>query len=207
MNGVTETNKKMNILTKVAQIKVVGVGGAGVCILNHISDKFDETVQFLVADTNLKNLSRSVIKYQLQFGKNITKGRGCGGNVDVGKAAALESVEEIRKSLEDAELVVIVAGASGGTGSSGALVVAGIAKEVGLRAVSILLFPFDHELRDSQAKNTIEKMKSFSNSVVVLYNSDLNCISEKVLETDLRSAFGRQDKKVYEEIKKVIEAL
>jgi len=122
-------------------------------------------------------------------------------------AATLESSEEIKKSLRDAKIVVIVAGVSGGTGSGGALVIAGINKEVGLKTVSILLFPFDHERRGSQAKNTIEMMKSVSDSVVVLNNSDLNCILGKVPEMDLNLAFGYQDIRVYEEIKKIIEAL
>ena len=187
---------------------VAGVGGAGTCILNHISHMFDQTVQFLVTDTNLKSLSRSVIKNQLQLGKNITKGQGCGGNTTIGKAAALESTEEILNYFEGVEMVVIIAGVGGGAGSAGTQVVAGIAKNMGLRVASILVFPFDHEFgREDQAKNTIEIMKSISDSVTVLYNSDLNHFKERVPELDLRSAFGWQDMRVYEEIKKVIEAL
>ena len=197
------------IRSKIKKKIIFGIGGAGTAILNNFdrTKMFDETVQFLVADTSKRSLSQSKITNQLQLGKNVTHGKGCGGSSALGKAAAMEASEEIEKSLEGAGLVVIVAGASGGAGSSGAQVVAGIAKDMGLRVASILIHPFDQELRERLASDAIEKMKSLSDSVTVLFNSNLNRLKDRFPEMDLRSSFGWQDMRVYEELQKIIKAL
>jgi len=110
-------------------IVVAGIGGAGMNAVNRMINTRVRGVRFVALNTDIQVLSRSEASDRICLGQQYTKGLGAGGNAAAGKRAALESTEDIRNILGDADLVFIAAGMGGGTGTGGAPVVASIAKK------------------------------------------------------------------------------
>ena len=111
-------------------IKVIGVGGGGSNAVNHMYRLGIKDVEFIVCNTDLQALNSSPVPTKLQIGTNLTEGLGCGANPEVGRAAALESKDQIREALANTKMVFITAGMGGGTGTGAAPVLARIAKEM-----------------------------------------------------------------------------
>src|SRR3989339_469302 len=126
-----------------ARIKVVGVGGGGSNAINSmlLSQKI-MGVDFIAINTDAQALSINQAAIKIQIGKEITKGLGSGANPDIGKKAAEESIEEIKKYLEGADMVFVTAGLGGGTGTGAAPIIASIAKQVGALTVGVVTKPF-----------------------------------------------------------------
>ena len=110
-----------------AQIKVIGVGGAGGNAVNRMITEKVQGVDFIVANTDLQALNNSQATTKIRLGPKLTKGLGAGSNPEVGEKAAQESEEQIKKALEGADMVFITAGMGGGTGTGAAPVVAKLA--------------------------------------------------------------------------------
>jgi cell division protein FtsZ len=128
-----------------ASIKVVGVGGAGGSAVNRMKDAGLTGVQFIAVNTDAQALHNSKADIKLHIGKEVTRGLGAGADPSVGQAAAEESREEIKKSLEGADMVFVTIGAGGGTGSGAGHVVAQIAREMGILVVGVATKPFSFE--------------------------------------------------------------
>ena len=128
-----------------AKIKVIGVGGGGGNAVQHMIDSELRGVQFVCANTDLQALNRSRAPFKVQLGEKLTKGLGAGANPAVGREAALESVNAIRESIGDADMVFVTAGMGGGTGTGAAPVVAQAAKELGALTVGVVTKPFSFE--------------------------------------------------------------
>ena len=96
-------------------IKVIGVGGGGSNAVNHMYKQGIKDVEFVVSNTDLQALNSSPIPYKLQLGVTLTEGLGCGANPDVGRAAAIESKEQIREMLTGTKMIFVTAGMGGGT--------------------------------------------------------------------------------------------
>lgn len=166
-----------------AKIKVIGVGGGGCNMINHIiREKGDEMdIDLIVANTDIKALGSSSAFTKLQLGEKITKGLGAGMEPDVGKKAALESEEEITSILEYSDIVFIAAGLGGGTGTGAAPVIARIAKDIGALTVAVVTMPFDFEgkKRYNLAQKGLDELKKESDSIIVIPNQKLRSIIDK----------------------------
>ncbi|WP_045218096.1 cell division protein FtsZ [Desulfonatronum thioautotrophicum] len=128
-----------------ALIKVVGVGGGGSNAVNNMISSSLKGVTFIAANTDIQALNRSQAEHKIQLGDKLTKGLGAGANPDIGREAALESVDQIRKMLEPADMVFITAGMGGGTGTGAAPVIADVAREMGALTVAVVSKPFYFE--------------------------------------------------------------
>src|ERR1041384_2479402 len=176
-----------------AHLKVIGVGGGGGNAVNKMVEAGLEGVECIAANTDYKSLRRSKASKKIQLGKNLTKGLGSGGNPSIGKDAAMESTEEIKKSLEGADMVVVAAGMGGGTGTGAAPVVAEICKKMGILTIGVVSRPFEHEgpVRKSQAEDGLQAMLPHVDAIVVIPNERINLVCEQ--DVDLLSAFARVD--------------
>ena len=128
-----------------ASIKVVGVGGAGGSAVNRMKDAGLNGVQFIAMNTDAQALHNSKADVKIHLGHNTTNGLGAGADPAVGEAAARESIDEIRESLEGADMVFVTIGAGGGTGSGAGHVVAEVARDLGILTVGVATKPFSFE--------------------------------------------------------------
>ena len=129
------------MLNENAKIKVIGVGGGGGNAVNRMIKDGFKGVEFYVINTDSQVLEDSSAEKVL-IGPKATKGLGAGANPEVGKKAAEENREEIRKVIEGADLIYIATGMGGGTGTGAAPVVAQIAKELDILSIGIVTLPF-----------------------------------------------------------------
>src|SRR5580700_3388983 len=127
-------------------IKVVGLGGAGLNVIDRIVlDGAAPGADLVVMNTDVQSLTSSVASRKVQLGRGVTRGLGAGGDPEVGLAAAEEAEEDIRKALEGASLIFLCAGLGGGTGSGAASMVTAIARESESLVVAIATIPFTFE--------------------------------------------------------------
>lgn len=177
----------------VINIKVVGVGGAGCNAVNTMIEAGLCRVEFVVANTDLQALARSVASYKIQLGPERTRGLGAGARPDVGKESALESENQIREALEGSDMVFVTAGMGGGTGTGGAPVAAKIARELGILTVGVVTKPFQYEgnRRASFAEEGIRELKKHVDSLLIIPNQKLLGLVDK--NTPLLEAFKIAD--------------
>lgn len=169
-----------------AVIKVVGVGGGGGNAVNHMIDAHIEGIQFLVANTDLQALKKSLAPVKLQLGAKLTKGLGAGANPEVGRDAALEDTEKIIEALEGADMVFVTVGLGGGTGTGAAPIIASLAAELGALTVAVVTkpFPFEGRHRLRQAEAGLEELRSVVDTLITIPN-------ERLLQTvDRKTALG-----------------
>ncbi len=136
---------KANDIQTFANIKVVGVGGAGGSAVNRMKDAGLHGVQFIAINTDAQALHNSKADVKLHIGRDVTKGLGAGADPKAGQAAAEESREEIKQALEGADMAFITIGAGGGTGSGAGHIVAEIARELDILVVGVATKPFSFE--------------------------------------------------------------
>jgi cell division protein FtsZ len=165
----------------IAQIKVVGVGGAGNNAVNRMIAAGLKGVEFYSINTDKQALYLSQAPNKIQIGEKLTKGLGAGANPDMGKKAAEESHDDIKKMLEGADLVFVTAGMGGGTGTGAAPVVAQIAKELGILTVGVVTKPFGFEgkVRKMQAERGLGDLKDKVDTLVTIPNDRLLQIVDK----------------------------
>jgi cell division protein FtsZ len=157
-------------------IKVIGVGGGGSNAVNHMYRLGIKGVDFIICNTDRQALDKSPVPNKIQLGSHLTKGLGAGSIPDVGREAALESVEDVRKYFEDnTQMVFITAGLGGGTGTGAAPVIASVARELGILTVGIVTIPFAFEgkKRRQQAEAGLEEMKKYVDTLLVIGNDKL----------------------------------
>jgi len=156
-------------------IKVIGVGGGGSNAVNHMYKQGIKDVEFVVANTDVQALNNSPVPYKLQLGVNLTEGLGCGANPEVGRAAAMESKDQIRELLAGTKMVFVTAGMGGGTGTGAAPVIAKIAKDMDILTVGIVTVPFGFEGRKktTQAQLGVEALRASCDTVLVIMNDKL----------------------------------
>ncbi len=173
-------------------IKVIGVGGGGSNAVNHMYKQGIKDVEFVVANTDLQALNSSPVPYKLQLGVNLTEGLGCGANPEVGRAAALESKDQIREMLAGTKMVFVTAGMGGGTGTGAAPVIAKIAKDMDILTVGIVTVPFSFEGKKkfTQAELGIEAFRASCDTVLVILNDKLR---EIYGDLPVGQAFGEAD--------------
>ncbi|MGP1484530.1 MAG: cell division protein FtsZ [Campylobacter sp.] len=180
MNGFVVEEKRSNYGAK---IKVVGVGGGGGNMINHMIRESigDMDIDLIIANTDIKALENSPAYTKIQLGEKITKGLGAGMMPEIGRKAAEESREEIKSALEYSDIVFIASGLGGGTGTGAAPIIAQVAKEVGSLTVSVVTMPFSFEgkKRRKLADMGLEELKKESDSIVVIPNDKLCTLIDK----------------------------
>ena len=176
-----------------AVIKVVGIGGGGTNAVNRMIECGLGGVSFVAMNTDLQVLNNTVAEHKLQLGDSLTKGLGVGGDPEVGRNAAEESKQEIKRSLEGADMVFVTAGMGGGTGTGAAPIVAEIARELGALTVGVVTKPFSFEgpRRARAADEGIEALRDKIDTIVVIPNDRLLDVTEK--KSTLLEAFRFAD--------------
>lgn len=158
-----------------ASIKVVGVGGAGGSAVNRMKDAGLTGVQFIAMNTDAQALHNSKADTKIHLGHNTTNGLGAGADPAVGEQAARESVDEIRDSLEGADMVFVTIGAGGGTGSGAGHVVAEVARDLGILTVGVATkpFSFEGEKRRLNAEGAIVNLGRQVDTLITIPNDRL----------------------------------
>lgn len=176
----------------IAQLKVVGVGGAGGNAVNRMVEFGLRGVEFVSINTDRQALFTSKADIKVQIGEKATQGLGAGAEPAVGRAAAEESIDEINDAIRGADLVFITAGMGGGTGTGAAPVVAECAKELGILTVGVVTKPFSFEgrVRMNNAVNGITNLKANVDTLISIPNDRL---LDSVGKVSLTEAFRIAD--------------
>ena len=157
------------------RILVLGVGGAGGNAINGMIDNGLQGVEFIAVNTDAQDLKLSRANAKIQIGLNLTKGLGAGAKLDIGQAAADESLNEIINILQGANMVFITAGMGGGTGTGSAHVIARAAKELNILTVGVVTLPFLYEgpSRMRRAQSGLEELRKHVDTIIVVPNQNL----------------------------------
>lgn len=176
-----------------ATIKVVGVGGGGTNAVNRMVQCGISGVVFLAMNTDAQALNMSSADEKLQIGESLTKGLGAGGDPEIGRNAAEESKQEIKRALDGADMVFITAGLGGGTGTGAAPVIAQISREIGALTVGVVTKPFSFEgpRRARAAEEGVELLRDKVDTIIVIPNDRLLGVTEK--KATLVEAFNLAD--------------
>ena len=177
----------------IAVIRVVGVGGAGLNAVNRMIDADISQVEFVAVNTDIQQLQTSDAPVKIHIGRELTEGLGSGADPDLGRRAAEEAYDQVKRALRGSDMVFVTAGEGGGTGSGAAPVVARIAKELGALTVGIVTTPFKFEgtRRLSQATDGVDTLRSNCDTVIVVPNERLLEVLDR--ETSMLDAFRIAD--------------
>jgi cell division protein FtsZ len=175
------------------QLRVVGIGGAGVNAVNRMIEAEVAGVEFVAVNTDAQSLQQSDADHRLQIGADVTKGLGSGADPERGRTAAMEDHDRIKAQLKGSDMVFITAGEGGGTGTGGAPVVARIASELGALTVGIVTKPFGFEgsRRAQAAEQGIEALAEEVDTLIVVPNNRLLSVLDK--QTSMVEAFRVAD--------------
>ena len=176
-----------------ANIKVIGVGGAGCNAVNRMIESNLKGVSFIAVNTDRQVLNTNRAETKIQIGEKLTRGLGAGGNPEIGQKSAEESIESLEKIIEGSDMVFITAGMGGGTGTGAAPVIAKAAKSMGALTVGVVTKPFTFEgrKRKEHAELGIKFLKNYVDSLVVVPNDRLLQVSEPT--TSMLDAFKMAD--------------
>lgn len=180
-------------MQNVTNIKVVGVGGGGGNAVNRMIEYGLQGVEFITMNTDQQVLFNAKSTMKVQLGSKLTRGRGAGGDPEIGQRSAEESRDEVAAALKGAQMVFITAGMGGGTGTGAAPVIADIAKEMGILTVGIVTKPFSFEGRQkmNKAEEGIRALLERVDSLIVIPNERLKLISQEKIT--LVNAFAAAD--------------
>lgn len=171
-------------------IKVIGVGGGGGNAVNHMYREGIHDVSFVLCNTDAQALNDSPVPVHLQLGK---EGLGAGNRPAKARQAAMESIEDIKRMLNDGtKMAFITAGMGGGTGTGAAPVIAQVSKDMGILTVGIVTIPFRFEgpKKINQALDGVEEMAKHVDALLVINNERLRQIYPELTLVD---AFGKAD--------------
>jgi cell division protein FtsZ len=190
-----------------AQMKVVGIGGAGGNAINRMIDAGLSGVEFISINTDLQDLENCKATLRVQIGARLTKGLGAGANPDVGRKAIEEDREMVAESIQGADMVFVTAGMGGGTGTGACPVAAEIAKEKGALTIGIVTKPFDFEgkKRMARAHMGIEELKGKVDTLIVIPNQRL--LNLATPDTKFVDAFGMADGVLHQATKGISELI
>ncbi|MEM0999349.1 MAG: cell division protein FtsZ [Bacteroidota bacterium] len=175
-------------------IKVIGVGGGGGNAVNNMYLRGIKGVDFVVCNTDMQALEMSPVPNKIRLGAAQTEGLGAGANPELGRLAALESLDQIREILKhNTKMVFITAGMGGGTGTGGAPIIAGLAKEMGILTVAIVTTPFRFEgkKRMGQALEGIKSLQKSVDTIITINNDNLTEIFGQ--NVTMKQAFEEAD--------------
>ncbi len=192
---------------KKTKIRVIGIGGGGGSIVSELASKMKKA-SFVVANTDLQALKTTGRKVgRFHFGQSFTHGLGTGMNADLGKEAAQNEKDKIKKLLEGQDLCILVVSLGGGTGSGAAPVFAKIAKALGNLTYGIFTLPFkfEGEKKMEIAGDSLKKIKNYLNAITIIPNERVFRIIDK--ETPLKEALSIINKILSESLGGLIETI
>ena len=157
-----------------ASIKVVGCGGGGSNMVTWLYNKGIQGATVYAVNTDALHLSVSKADEKVLIGKELTRGLGCGGYPEKGREAAKEALSELKRCIAGADMVFVVAGMGGGTGTGAAPVVAQLAKESGSVTIGVVTMPFNNErARIDKAEFGLQQLRDATDTVIVIDNNRL----------------------------------
>jgi len=178
---------------KEAVIKIIGVGGAGGNTINNIVAHLeknatvvssDDTKKFrnidvIAANTDIQVLRRNKAPIRIPLGEQLTRGLGAGGNPEVGKKAALESLKDIEMSIKGADLLIVTGGMGGGTGTGAIPIIAETAKNMGILVMAVVTKPFkdEGEFKSRLAEDGIKELRKHVDAIITIPNDRILTLS------------------------------
>ena len=189
------------------RITVIGVGGAGCNAVNNMIDASLDGVEFVVANTDAQSLVASHAPSKIQLGARLTEGLGAGSRPDIGEAAAIETIEEIRELVRGSHMVFVAAGMGGGTGTGAAAVIARAAKEQNILTVAVVTKPFQFEgsRRMRIAEAGIGELRKHVDTLIVIPNQNLFRIASE--RTTFAEAFVLADQVLYSGVACIVDLI
>jgi cell division protein FtsZ len=177
----------------IAVIRVVGVGGAGLNAVDRMIDADLAQVEFVAVNTDIQQLQTSDAPVKIHIGQELTEGLGSGADPDLGRRAAEDAYDQIKRALRGSDMVFVTAGEGGGTGSGAAPVIARIARELGALTVGIVTTPFKFEgtRRHRQAQDGVDALRESCDTVIVVPNARLLEVLDQ--QTSMLDAFRIAD--------------
>jgi cell division protein FtsZ len=203
LNRVADTS--LNFEVGFANIKVLGVGGAGNNIVGWLYKKGIKGAEIIACNTDKQHLGVIDADRKFLIGKSITRGLGCGGFPEKGAEAAKESLQELKASLKGADMVFVCAGMGGGTGTGAAPIVAQLAKDIGSIVIGSVTMPFKIErARVDKAEFGLQQLRQVSDTVIVIDNNRLVQIAGNL---PIQQAFAVANELVATMIKGIVETI
>lgn len=206
-NAVQNTgqNKFNNIEVSQANIKVIGVGGAGNNMVDWLYKKGIKGAEILACNTDNQHLIITEADRKFIIGKEITRGLGCGGFPEKGAEAARESIQEVKEGLKGCDMAFVCAGMGGGTGTGAAPIVANVAREAGAIVIGTVTMPFKIErARVDKAEFGLQQLRAVSDTVIVIDNNRLVQIAGNL---PIQQAFAVANELVATMIKGIVETI
>lgn len=192
------------LIDNTVDVKAVGIGDGGCISLNRLINMGLNNVDFIAMNTDAQGLLKSLAPRRLQIGQKVTRGLGAGSHMEIGEQAAKESHDDILEVLGQPDMVFIIAGLGGGTGSGAVPMVASLAKNAGALTVAIVTLPFSIEgtFRKKRAEESLAKLKECADAVVVINNDRLLSLEKNT--KDSNSNFDTVDQIIAEVIQGIV---
>ncbi len=188
-----------------ANIRVIGVGGAGNNMVNWLYKKGVKGAEILACNTDVQHLNMIESDKKFLIGRDVTRGLGCGGFPEKGADAAREAIQELKESLRSSDMVFVCAGMGGGTGTGAAPVVAQVAKDTGAIVIGTVTMPFKIErARVDKAEFGLQQLRQVSDTVIVIDNNRLVQIAGNL---PVQQAFAVANELVATMIKGIVETI
>ncbi|MGC8941104.1 MAG: cell division protein FtsZ [Sulfurihydrogenibium sp.] len=189
------------------KIKVFGVGGGGSNAVARMYQEGLQDVELYIVNTDLQHLNFLPVPNKIHIGESISKGLGAGSKPEIGREAALESLDKIKEALEGADMVFIAAGLGGGTGTGASPVIAQAAKELGILTVAVVTKPFSFEgkVRQKIAEEGLEQLKEKVDTYLVIHNDRLLQVAGK--NVSFSQAFKLVDSILYKSVKGITDLI
>ncbi|MBW3018631.1 cell division protein FtsZ [Candidatus Woesearchaeota archaeon] len=188
-----------------ANIKVIGVGGAGNNMVSWLYKKGVRGAEVLACNSDKQHIDITEADKKFVIGKDVTRGLGCGGFPQKGAEAAQESLMQIKECMRGSDMVFVCAGMGGGTGTGAAPIVAGVAKETGAIVIGTVTMPFNIErARIDKAEFGLQQLRQVSDTVVVIDNNRLVQIAGNL---PVQQAFAVANELIATMIKGIVETI
>lgn len=188
-----------------ANIKVIGVGGAGNNMVSWLYERGVQGAEIIACNTDQQHLQVTNADRKFLLGKNVTRGLGCGGFPEKGAESAKESLSDIKSALTSSDMVFVCAGMGGGTGTGAAPVIARVAKDAGAIVIGTVTMPFKIErARVDKAEFGLGQLRSVADTVIVIDNNRLVSIAGNL---PVKQAFSVANELVSTMIKGIVETI
>ncbi len=192
----------MNVPKKIADdlidMKIIGVGGGGISVTNQLMESGMDEKMFISMDTDSESLCSSLAARNILLGENFIQENGTGGYPDIGERAAKASWDDIKAAVMDVDMVFVIAGIGGGTGTGAAPVVASCAHECGALTIAIAIKPFSFEgiRRERLAEFSVDILRKDVDISIVIANERLSLVIDD--DTSIRQALHLSNEAVYQ---------
>ena len=188
-----------------ANIKVIGVGGAGNNMVNWLYKKGVKGAEIIACNTDQQHIDITEADKKFLIGRNVTRGLGCGGYPNKGTDAAQETINEIKEALRGSDMVFVCAGMGGGTGTGAAPVVARVAKENDAIVIGTVTMPFNIErVRIDKAEFGLQELRQVTDTVIVIDNNRLVAIAGNL---PVQQAFAVANELIATMIRGIVETI